>query len=300
MISMPIEISGLKIFLAVAKKGSISKAAEELHYVQSNVTIRIKQLEETLGTALFYRKSRGVSLTGSGYLLRDYAEKIIAMVSEAEKVVSNPETTAGQLIIGSMETTAAIRLPPLLAAYHRSYPQVELNLITGTSEESLTRLLDYQIEGAFVAGIVSHKDLIAEKAYEEELVLAAPTNNDPFSQREGFKVLVFRAGCAYRAHLENWLRTSGRVPYQMMEFGSIEGILGCVAAGMGISFLPRSIVNSSRVQENISIHNLPTEIANMTTWFVRRKNEKQGHNLKLFRELIVREEAGKEDLATIQ
>lgn len=300
MISMPIEISGLKIFLAVAKKGSISKAAEELHYVQSNVTIRIKQLEETLGTALFYRKSRGVSLTGSGYLLRDYAEKIIAMVSEAEKVVSNPETTAGQLIIGSMETTAAIRLPPLLAAYHRSYPQVELNLITGTSEESLTRLLDHQIEGAFVAGIVSHKDLIAEKAYEEELVLAAPTNNDPFSQREGFKVLVFRAGCAYRAHLENWLRTSGRVPYQMMEFGSIEGILGCVAAGMGISFLPRSVVDSSRVQENISIHNLPTEIANMTTWFVRRKNEKQGHNLKLFRELIVCEEAGKEDLATTQ
>ncbi len=300
MISVPIEISGLKIFLAVAKKGSISKAAEELHYVQSNVTIRIKQLEETLGTSLFYRKSRGVCLTNSGYLLCDYAEKIIAMVREAEKVVSNPETTAGQLVIGSMETTAATRLPPLLAEYHRSYPQVDLNLVTGTSEESLKRLLDYQIEGAFVAGVVSHKELIAEKVYEEELVLVAPINNDPFAKRAGLKVLVFRAGCAYRAHLENWLRISGRVPYKIIEFGSIEGILGCVAAGMGISFLPRSVVDSSRVQENISIHNLPTGIANMTTWFVRRKNEKQGHNLKLFRELIVREDTGKEDLAIIQ
>jgi len=280
------EISELKIFLAVAKQGSLSKAAEEIHCVQSNVTARIKQLEERLGVTLFYRKSRGITLTSSGHQLLDYAERIIRLVTEAEDSVTNHNEPKGRLLIGTMETTAAVRLPPLLATYHRSYPQVELHLVTGTSDESLKRLLDYQVDGVLVSGKVTHATLKAEKAYVEELVLVAPPSVNSLEQINNLKILVFRLGCTYRAQLEGWLKQTGRRPYQIIEFGSVEGILGCIAAGMGISFLPRSVVERPHFQSNYSLHSLPESFSNMTTWFVRRRKEKPNQALSAFRDLL--------------
>ncbi len=280
------EISELKIFLAVAKKGSISKAAEEIHCVQSNVTARIKQLEERLGVTLFYRKSRGVTLTASGHQLLEYAERIVHLVTEAEDSITGHSEPRGRLSIGTMETTAAVRLPPLLASYHRSYPQVELHLVTGTSEESLKRLLNYQVDGVLVSGHVAHSALVAEKAYNEELVLVAPPTFNYIEQINNLKILVFRSGCTYRAQLERWLKETGRRPYQVIEFGSVEGILGCIAAGMGISFLPRSVVERQHFPSNYSLHPLPEDFGNMITWFVRR-HEKSGKALSAFRDLLV-------------
>ena len=283
------EISELKIFLAVAKQGSISRAAEEIHCVQSNVTARIKQLEERLGVTLFHRKSRGVTLTSSGHQLLDYAERIIRLVKEAEDAITNQNEPNGRLLIGTMETTAAVRLPPLLATYHRSYPQVELHLVTGTSEESLKRLVDYQVDGVLVSGKVTHDDLVAEKAYEEELVLVTPPSVKSLKQVNNLKILVFRTGCTYRAQLEGWLKKTGKRPYQIIEFGSVEGILGCIAAGMGISCLPRSVVERPHFQNNYSLHSLPEEVGNMITWFVRRRNENSSKALLAFRNLMVTE-----------
>lgn len=283
------EISELKIFLAVAKKGSISRAAEEIHCVQSNVTTRIKQLEERLDTTLFHRKSRGVALTTSGHQLLDYAERIVRLVKEAEDAISNQNEPNGRLLIGTMETTAAVRLPPLLATYHCSYPQVELHLVTGTSEESLKRLVDYQIDGALVSGKIAHDALVAEKAYGEELVLVAPPTVNSLEQINILKILVFRTGCTYRAQLEDWLKKTGRRPYQIIEFGSVEGILGCIAAGMGISFLPRSVVERPHFQNNYSLHPLPEDFGNIITWFVWRKSETPSKALLAFRDLMVTE-----------
>ncbi len=281
------EISELKIFLAVAKKGSISRAAEELHCVQSNVTARIKQLEERLGAPLFYRKSRGVVLTSSGYQLLDYAERIIRLVGEAEDVIADRNEPTGKLLIGTMETTAAVRLPLLLANYHRTYPQVELHLVTGTSGESLNRLVDYQVDGVLVSGEVVNDTLIAEEAYREELVLVTPLAIDSVEQLDNLKILVFRSGCTYRAHLEDWLKKTGRRPYQIIEFGSVEGILGCIAAGMGISFLPRSVVERPNFNNNYSLHRLPDDYGNTITWFVRRRNERHTKALMAFSSLVV-------------
>ncbi|MCD6581180.1 MAG: LysR family transcriptional regulator [Desulfuromusa sp.] len=284
------EISELKIFLAVAKKGSISRAAEEIHCVQSNVTARIKQLEERLDVTLFHRKSRGVTLTTSGHQLLEYAERIIRLVKEAEDAVTDQNEPNGRLLIGTMETTAAVRLPPLLAGYHRSYPQVELHLVTGTSEESLIRLVDYQVDGVLVSGKVTHDALVVEKAYEEELVLVAPLSVKSLEQVNNLKILVFRMGCTYRAQLEGWLKKTGRRPYQIIEFGSVEGILGCIAAGMGISFLPRSVVERPYFQNNYSLHSLPKDFGNMITWFVWRRNENPSKALLAFRDLMVIEQ----------
>ena len=280
------EINELKIFLAVARQGSISRAAEELHYVQSNVTTRIKQLEGRLGTHLFHRNSKGVCLTSSGRTLLDYAERIVQLTNEARQAFSEEAEPQGVLAIGSMETTAAVRLPNLLADYHRRYPQVELNLITASSAESLNRLLAFEVEAALVAGEVNPQALIAEQAFEEELVVAAPLRENPLDG-DYLKILVFRSGCAYRAQLENWLQHSGRLNYQIVELGSIDGIIGCVAAGMGISFLPRSVVERPHYLQVCTLYEVSEPFRSMTTWFVRRRHEKPSKALQAFRDLLL-------------
>lgn len=280
------EIRDLRIFIAVSQQGSISRAAQQLHYVQSNVSARIKHLEQRLDTPLLHRKSKGVELTTSGHQLLDYAQRIIRLSEEAQNVIRDQQEPQGRLAIGSMETTAAIRLPSLLAAYHQRYPQVELNLTTGPSAESVQRLLNYQIDGALVSGEIDQQLFLAEKAFVEDLVLVTPQDFDPSKQLTKTTVLVFRAGCTYRAQLEHWLRDTGKMPYQIMEFGSIEGIIGCIGAGMGISFLPRSIVDKKH-RQYCSLHTLPQDFGRMTTWFIRRRNERSTKAMQAFREMLI-------------
>jgi len=121
---MIVDLQALRYFQAVAKAGSISKAAREMNYAQSNLTARIQQLESDLKTQLFYRHHRGTALTDKGKILLSYAEKIFQLLDEAQNVLSDDHTPRGPLAIGSMETTAAVRLPKWLSGFHRKYPEV--------------------------------------------------------------------------------------------------------------------------------------------------------------------------------
>src|SRR5437868_6655477 len=109
------ELSDIQTFAAVARTGGITRAAEELNTVQSNVTQRIEALEAEIGTPLFERHSRGMALTGAGKRLLPYAQRMAALSHEAVLAARDDGEPKGPIAIGSMETTAAVRLPPLLA-----------------------------------------------------------------------------------------------------------------------------------------------------------------------------------------
>src|ERR1700730_4446940 len=127
------DASDLAMFVAVAKAGGISKAAQVLSTVQSNVTQRIKLLEAELGVPLFHRHSRGVSLTSAGRQLLPYAERIGRLMVEAKQAAADSLVPRGPLVIGALETATAMRLPPVLAAYAAACPEVDIEIITGTS-----------------------------------------------------------------------------------------------------------------------------------------------------------------------
>src|SRR3954469_6319170 len=112
------ELSDLVTFASVARTGGVTRAAEELNTVQSNITQRIKALEAEIGTALFERHSRGMKLTGAGRRLLPYAQRLAALSREAVLAARDEGEPKGPLAIGSMETTAAVRLPALLADFH--------------------------------------------------------------------------------------------------------------------------------------------------------------------------------------
>lgn len=269
------DIRDLQIFLAVANEGSITRAAEKLEYVQSSISIRIQQLENELKTSLFRRGRQGVRLTTSGEALKSYAEKIIFLTHEAERVVADNSIPKGPLRIGSLETTAAIRLPFILTDYHKSYPEVDLIVKTGTTEELINLVLKYELDGAFVAAPVEHAELDITEVGVEELAFISggqfPSMNQP-EQLQNLTLLVFRVGCSYRRKLEDWLHLKGIIPAKIMEFGTLEGILGCIHAGLGVSLLPRSVVERAMVQYTLRALEIPDEFRIIPTLFISRKD----------------------------
>jgi DNA-binding transcriptional LysR family regulator len=265
-----IDLTALEIFKTVAEQGSITKAAVRLHRVQSNVTTRVKQLEERLGAQLFLRQHRRLVLSPQGKRLLVYADQLLHLSLEAEAALRNG-TPAGTLQIGALESTAATRLPPVLSRYHRAYPDVRIELVTGTTGALVTRVMNREVEAAFVAEPFTANDLEAEPVFSEELVLIAPKSFPRIKTPRDIghtTLIAFATGCSYRRRLEAWLGGAQVVPERVMEFGSYHAIVACVAAGTGIAVVPRSVLRVSRGERDVTAYPLPAAVAKARTCLV--------------------------------
>ncbi len=265
----------LRVFEAVARLGGMNRAAAELHTVQSNVTARIRDLEAELGMPLFERHSRGVALTPAGRRLLPYAARVRDTLAEARRAVSDDGTPGGPLVIGSLETTAALRLSPVLATYAGKHPAVDVTLRTGTTAELVDSVLARRLEGAFVCGPIDHPELEEEVIFREELVvLTAPgiRSFDKALDVAELKIVVLRLGCSYRQRLEDILAQRGIVGLRRLEFGTLEAIFGCVAAGLGITLLPRALIGPVWRDGRVALHEVPMGDGQVETLFIRRRD----------------------------
>jgi len=265
----------LRVFEAVARLSGMSRAAAELNTVQSNVTARIRVLEEQLGAELFERHSRGVALTAAGRRLMPYALQVISLLKDARRAVADNGEPAGDLVIGSLETTLSMHLAPLLTGFVERWPAVDLSIRGGTTQETIEQVLERRLEGGFVSGPVNHPDLEEEKVFREELVvLTAPgiSRLDWSAGLAGLRIVVLRSGCSYRQRLESILARRGVVGLRLLEFGTLEAIFGCVAAGMGITMLPRRMMEQVWRDRRVAIHTLPPDEAMVDTVFIRRRD----------------------------
>lgn len=256
----------LKVFVEVAKEKSISKAAVELGFAQSNVTSRIQQLEKSLGYKLFHRVPKGVMLTKEGERLYSHAIEIVKKVEIATLDMKNM-TNQEQLIVASTESNAVTRIVPFLLQLHKDYPKMQLELITNTTKDIIKMLLDYQVDIAFISGVPKDEELIVLNKVEETIVLVEPKNEESSNV-----FLCFKKGCAYNDFGENYLLQNTQKEHKNLEFGSYETILGCVKAGMGKSLLPLSIVEKLNYTNDLKITYLSEEIAYLPTCLVCRKD----------------------------
>src|SRR5471030_81452 len=239
------DLSALRIFKAVAEEGGVTQAAARLHRVQSNVSARLTQLEESLGVALFHRSGRRLLITAEGSRLLEYADRLLTLAGEAEAAMRGDHQPSGKLRIGAMETTAAARLPLVLAAFHKAHPQVDLLLDTGPTDYLLQGVLQHRLDVALVA---------APRDVERKALL------------------VFRAGCSYRRRLEAWFAEAGVATTRVSEFGTFEAIIGCVAAGMGVALMPREVLKQRQLAKSIQVHALPSSVALVKTVLVWRRD----------------------------
>jgi DNA-binding transcriptional LysR family regulator len=282
------DAADLRVFRCVASCGSMNKAALELNTVQSNVTARIKALEDELGFELFERTNRGVTLTAAGRRLLPFASRAARVLDDARRAVADQGSPAGPLVIGSLETTAALRLSPVLTEFATTYPAVDFTLRTGTSRELIDQVLDHTLEGAYVCGPVNHPDLLVEPFVREELVLlTAPSvaNFDTLAATPELKIIVLRIGCSYRLHLEALLARRGIVGVRCLEFGTLEAIFSCVSAGLGVTLLPKALLGSVWDHRRVGTHTLPNAEKWVDTVFIRHREAYASSALRAFLDL---------------
>ena len=282
------QIKSLRLFMDVAETGSFVAAAQRQHTVQSNVTAHIKKLEEELGAQLFHRKG-GARLTTAGRDVVSYAKQILKSHDDVLGLFKGDESKPSRLRIGAMETTTALHLPPILSTFHARYVQIDITVETGPTAQLLTQLIKGDVDGIFIAGKPEHKRFQFIKVFSEELVLVGPKTLDVFPTAEQFletAFLAFRQGCSYRQRIEQLLSSCGINATRIFEFGSIDGILGCVASGMGYTIMPLSTVDAHRHRFEIGYLKLPPTIANIDTYFVTAKQPTWTPSLTRFVDIL--------------
>lgn len=268
-----LDLDSLDIFCRVARQGGVVRAAEALHRVPSNVTTRLKQLEQRLGLALFRRQGRGLALTDDGQRLLAHAERLLALAGEAEADLRQA-ALQGPLRLGSLEAAAATRLPPLLAALHAQQPQLRVELQTGTTGALLQRLADWQLEAAFVSEpFTLPTGLRSRPVFDETLVLITPAGHAPVrrpSDLGATTLIAFAPGCSYRQRLLQWLGAGQVLPARGLEMSSYTAIIACVAAGTGCAIVPAAVLDGLASAASVGRHALPAAIARNRTHLVWR------------------------------
>lgn len=262
------EFIALRTFQAVVEEGGILSASRKLNTVQSNVTTRIKRLEEELGAELFYRKGRGLELAPSGKVLLEYTRQLLQLESQAGAAVRQVGEMSGELRIGSMESFAALRLPPLLKSLREAHRGVDLFVQTDTSAALVEQVLDHKLDCAFVGGPVKHPELNAVDVFEDQLVLVRAKHQ----HQSNLPLILFREGCAYRARALQWQREAGFQSDDVMELGTLDGILGCVAMGLGYTLMPRWIVLGNRHCDELETEAISPHLADISTTLIYHRN----------------------------
>nr|WP_242468746.1 LysR substrate-binding domain-containing protein [Rhodovibrio salinarum] len=243
-------MKALRLFMAVARTRSFVAAAEAENTVQSNVTAHVKKLETELGVRLLRRQPGDVQLTSAGRRLLEHAEAICQRHDAAiDEFVTGGTQVRGRLRIGAMETTAAMRLPPMLTAFQQANPTVDVVLSTGPSAQLLDRLQTGELDAAFVAATLPGSEFEQKVVFRERLVLVSGRPLMGLSDRETLlraRFYAFPQGCSYRRQIDRLLNRLGLPPARVSEMGSLDAILGSVAAGLGFAVLPAGVVETFR------------------------------------------------------
>jgi DNA-binding transcriptional LysR family regulator len=249
-----IDLNQIRIFHAVCKARSFTRAAEAVHLTQPGVSKHIKQVEESFGVAMFDRLGKKVALTQAGEMLYEASEAIMQSAANAEQRIADLRgVRGGRLALGASFPIGIYALPRMLAAFRREHPAVELTLDISLSEKIAARVLANKLDLGLVSHDVSDARLAAREFMSDELVAIAPPGHR-WAQRKGKTksvapqelaaetVILAARGAGTRAVLEERLAALKLVLPRVVEFGNTEGVKRAVEAGLGVSAQARSVV----------------------------------------------------------
>ncbi|MBN3816429.1 LysR family transcriptional regulator [Paraburkholderia sp. Se-20369] len=271
------DLRALQIFKAVVDEGGVARAAERLHCVQSNVSTRIRQLEDMLGTRLFERAGKRLTVTPRGVVLHGYAVRLLELADEARQVMKGSGTLCTELRIGAIVTTATLQLPRALTEFHRNHPAVQLRVNVATSDSIVRDVLGQELDVGFVAGQSLHDELRQIELDAEELVLLTDRDHPSIRSAKDLantKIIGFREGCAYRSRLQRWMAEAGVPLPRTLEFDTSEAIVGCVAAGLGAAIMPVAVVGNLGFTDQVQCHPLPEKYAFTRTMMIWRTDSR--------------------------
>jgi DNA-binding transcriptional LysR family regulator len=260
------------VFLNVVRSGSITRAAQRLNMVQSNVTARIKKLEYALGVTLLRRHARGVNLTGGGEAVLPMAIRLDAVLNDLGYAFGKGKAVKeASLRVGAIETAAAVQLPGLVSGFLQKSPHVDVSVHVGSSATLVDQVKRGELDVAFVSRSFALPGLREEQVFADRLLVLAPARIKSLADllavnRTRLKVLVQRLGCSYTERLLGFLEKKKVRPERIMEMGTLEGVIGFVEAGVGIAAMPESFVRPISKGRQVSMLSLPKETAVLQTY----------------------------------
>jgi DNA-binding transcriptional LysR family regulator len=239
----------LECFLAVARLGNVSRAAEEMFLTQPTLTARIKALEEELGEQLFARTSKGMRLTEAGKEFLPHAERALASVDEGRRRLEEMRgLTGGKLVLGASPGVSTYALPAILERFAGAYPKVSISVRTGHSEDVLAMVLEDEVQLG-LAREIEHAEVEGIPLYEDEIVLVVYPQHR-FTEKGTAKlsevsleqIIMFDRSSSYYGITRSLFREAGVMQFRTLELDNIEAAKRMVEHRLGVAFLPRTAV----------------------------------------------------------
>ena len=240
------DVRQLDMFRAVAEEGTFTRAAERLHVSQSAVSRQLQLLEEELGTLLFHRTGRGVTLTGPGELLLTTANRVNRDLQEvASQISETHQLQRGVLKLGAGMTVCLYILPKLLKKFRTLYKNLDLRVVAGSSDDILRMLRTNQLDLALLTLPIVAADLEIKPVLKEEMVVVTARGHlltreravDP-SALGRHPMILFESGSNTRHVLDEFFREQEIPVNVVMETENVEIMKAMVANGLGVSVIP--------------------------------------------------------------
>lgn len=296
-------LNHLAIFHAVAEEGNVTRAAERLRISQPAVSKTLRELETSLGMALFHRLSKGVRLTDAGEILLDYARQIFALEAEACRALGEwHELERGKLTVGASSTIGVHLLPEICVAFRAAFPGIEMQLQIANTAQIQARLLRNEFDLALTEGYLSAPEIQSEVLGHDEIVCIAPPGhallrkkNLPVANLLREPLLWREAGSGTRAVVEQELAERGLHAPPLLSLGSTEAIKRAVAAGHGLAFVSRLTVASELQNGTLKIIPLADFTIHRPLQRLRVTGKYEGRAVREFLRLlrpVVREKCG--------
>lgn len=270
------ELSDLRIFQAVARSQSFSKAAESLGYVQPNVTLRIKKLENELKIPLFRRTNRGVETLPSALTLLTYADRILSLMDEAEEKL----TSQALLTIGATPILSAQLFPKFIQRVHLHFPLVKIEVKTDKKAQLYSDLKQNLMDGIFVNEKTIPDGFTSIFSYTEKLFLVSARSG---LGREDERIAVVNKNpqCPYRNTLLHYLKDKINT-MDIIEYDTLEPIIRSVESTNAVTVLPQSLVTS-----NMKKVSLPKAMNSIRIHFVVKQASAKKKTVKKIIETLV-------------
>ncbi|MBP1129990.1 MULTISPECIES: LysR family transcriptional regulator [unclassified Serratia (in: enterobacteria)] len=267
------KLSQLKFFCAVVEHKTIAAAARELHCVPSNVTLRIKELEDSLGGELFFRDKNRLYVTPKGRLFYQQAGEILALASRSQHLFAGRQPQ-GLLNLGALDFSLISHLPDRIAHLRRSQPQMQVNVLSRDSLVLERMLIDSELDLALTDGPIEHPLLASRVAFDERLVLLIPasvTQLDAATLAQ-LEFYTFSRECSFRLKIDHWLASRQLKPRMTLEMESYTSMAACVKAGCGVACIPGSLLPMILPSQALNVVEMGAEgVSNL--YFVWRRHQ---------------------------
>lgn len=240
------DTSWLHTFLTVARLGSFTAAAGELHVVQSTVTARVQLLERELGARLLDRLPEGTTLTREGERAAAYAQEVLDAEERLRGLTTAGAQPCGDVVLGAPESVCAYRLPTAIATVKGAHPAVNVHLMPTGTDATFRGVLSRELDIGLVLDDRPTPPQLTAAAVGREAITLVADPEQPIARRRrvrlpdliGYPFFLLEEGCSYSdLFVADLAKTTGQMP-RVTHFGSIEAARACVQAGLGLSVLP--------------------------------------------------------------